>query len=139
MALTVIVVAETVTVIAVVVLAIVRKEMHPDDRPVDFIPRKFKSLRHVPLYSEFIKERFNRCLDLYLCPRAIKRKLQIDPDTLLPKLPDPKELRPFPTTMAIQVGFAVLLARRSSVFRVPSFSGGLLRAVLNSRHMTWRL
>ncbi len=77
--------------------------MHPDDRPLDFIPRKYSSLRHVPLYPDFIKERFNRCLDLYLCPRAIKRKLQVDPDTLLPKLPDPKELRPFPTTVAVQV------------------------------------
>jgi ribosome biogenesis protein ERB1 len=77
--------------------------MHPDDRPLQFVPRKYKSLRHVPMYADFIKERFNRCLDLYLCPRAIKRKLQVDPDTLLPKLPDPKDLRPFPTTIAVQV------------------------------------
>lgn len=29
--------------------------------------------------------------------------MQIDPETLLPKLPSPSELRPFPTTLAIEV------------------------------------
>ncbi len=77
--------------------------MHADDRPLDFIPRKFKSLRQVPAYKDFIRERFNRCLDMYLCARAVKKKLNVDPEALLPKLPDPKELRPFPTTLAIQV------------------------------------
>ncbi len=45
--------------------------MHPDDRPLDFVPRKFKSLRHVPLYADFIKERFNRCLDLCVPPHVV--------------------------------------------------------------------
>jgi hypothetical protein len=83
-----------------------RQEMHPEDRPLEFVPRKYRALRQVPMYPQFIRERFDRCLDLYLCPRAIKRKLQVDPDTLLPKLPDPKELRPFPTTMAVHVSGA---------------------------------
>lgn len=33
------------------------------------MPQGFDCLRHVPLYGDFIKERFERCLDLYLCPR----------------------------------------------------------------------
>jgi ribosome biogenesis protein ERB1 len=40
-------------------------------------------------------------LDLYLCPRVKKKKLNIDPDSLIPKLPDASTLRPFPTTMNI--------------------------------------
>jgi ribosome biogenesis protein ERB1 len=76
-------------------------KMHPSDRPLDFIPRKYDSLRHVPAYSAFLKERFERCLDLYLCPRVMKKRLNVDPDSLLPKLPDPSELRPFPTSHAV--------------------------------------
>ena len=72
------------------------EQMDPSDRPSNFVPQKFAALRHVPLYNDLIKERFERCLDLYLCPREIKQKLQIDPDSLLPQLPKPAELRPFP-------------------------------------------
>ena len=32
----------------------------------------------------------------YLCPRTMKQKLNIDPDSLIPTLPKPQELRPFP-------------------------------------------
>eukprot|EP01024_Parvocaulis_polyphysoides_P020621 TRINITY_DN19687_c0_g2_i2.p1 TRINITY_DN19687_c0_g2~~TRINITY_DN19687_c0_g2_i2.p1 ORF type:complete len:457 (-),score=123.79 TRINITY_DN19687_c0_g2_i2:20-1321(-) len=47
-----------------------RWEMHEDsEEKPEFIPRQFPSLRLVPAYSEFIRERFERCLDLYLCPR----------------------------------------------------------------------
>lgn len=31
-------------------------------------------------YKDFVKERFERCLDLYLCPRAIKKNVDVDPD-----------------------------------------------------------
>lgn len=72
-----------------------------DRRPLDFIPRKYSALRHVGVYQPLIQEKFQRCLDLYLCPRAEKKKLNVTPDQLLPKLPDPSELRPFPTTVAI--------------------------------------
>ena len=40
-----------------------------------------------------------RCLDLYLCPRIKKKKLNIDPEALIPKLPDASTLRPFPTSL----------------------------------------
>ena len=48
------------------------------------------------MYEGLIKERFERCLDLYLCPRQNRQKLNIDPDSLIPELPKPAELRPFP-------------------------------------------
>jgi len=38
---------------------------------------------------------------LYLVPRALKKRMNVDPESLLPKLPSPKDLRPFPTHVAI--------------------------------------
>ncbi|WYZ34706.1 hypothetical protein EsH8_I_000982 [Colletotrichum jinshuiense] len=70
----------------------------PEDRPKEYLPAKFDALRKVPAYGEFVKERFERCLDLYLAPRVRKNRLNIDPASLLPKLPRPEELRPFPTS-----------------------------------------
>ena len=58
-------------------------------------------MRKIPFYDKLIQERFQRCLDLYLCPRIKKKKLNIDPDTLIPKLPDPKLMKPFPTSISI--------------------------------------
>ncbi|TGZ85426.1 BOP1NT-domain-containing protein [Ascodesmis nigricans] len=72
----------------------------PEDREKDYLPRKHKALRLVPGYDKFINERFERCLDLYLAPRVRRNKLNIDPESLLPKLPSPQDLRPFPTTTA---------------------------------------
>ncbi|KAM4066979.1 WD domain, G-beta repeat [Hirsutella rhossiliensis] len=68
-----------------------------EDREKDYLPAKFDSLRKVPGYAGFVKERFERCLDLYLAPRIRKNRLNIDPNSLLPKLPRPEELKPFPT------------------------------------------
>ncbi|KAJ6445517.1 Ribonuclease P protein subunit p40 [Purpureocillium lavendulum] len=69
----------------------------PEDREKEYLPNKFDSLRKVPGYGEFVKERFERCLDLYLAPRIRKNRLNIDPSSLLPKLPRPEDLKPFPT------------------------------------------
>ncbi|GAB1862748.1 Ribosome biogenesis protein BOP1 homolog [Camponotus japonicus] len=71
----------------------------PWKRKLHFIPQKYNSLREVPAYSRYIKERFQRCLDLYLCPRALKMRLTIEPEALVPQLPSPRDLQPFPTTM----------------------------------------
>lgn len=51
------------------------EDMEPEDRPYNFIPKKYSSLRLVPGYQRFVQERFSRCLDLYLCPRMIKQKV----------------------------------------------------------------
>lgn len=47
----------------------------PWKRKLHFVPEKYNTLRQVPSYSRYIKERFLRCLDLYLCPRAIKMRV----------------------------------------------------------------
>ncbi|WFD41502.1 Ribosome biogenesis protein erb1 [Malassezia psittaci] len=70
----------------------------PEDRKLSFIPKKYTSLRLVPGYDAGIQERFQRCLDLYLAPRVRRQRIDLEnPEDLLPKLPSPRELRPFPT------------------------------------------
>ncbi|KAJ5432510.1 Ribosome biogenesis protein erb1 [Penicillium daleae] len=76
------------------------EQTDPEDREKEFLPNDFGSLRRVPGYENFVKEKFERCLDLYLAPRVRRSKLNIDPESLLPKLPSPEELKPFPTTCA---------------------------------------
>ncbi|KAK7511455.1 ribosome biogenesis protein ERB1 [Phyllosticta citriasiana] len=71
-----------------------------EDREREFLPTDHDALRKVPGYNSFLREKFERCLDLYLAPRVRRSKLNIDPESLLPKLPSPDELRPFPTTCA---------------------------------------
>jgi len=51
------------------------RDTEPEDRRQNFIPQKFSNLRSVPGYSRFINERFERSLDLYLCPR--QRKMRV--------------------------------------------------------------
>ncbi|PRW59011.1 ribosome biogenesis BOP1-like protein [Chlorella sorokiniana] len=73
-----------------------------EERP-QFVPTAYDSLRRVPAYASFIKERFERCLDLYLCPRTRRKRLIIeDPEVLVPKLPKPKDLQPFPVSLAVR-------------------------------------
>ena len=71
-----------------------------EERDKEFLPTNHDALRKVPGYEKFIKEKFERCLDLYLAPRVRRSKLNIDPESLLPQLPSLEELRPFPTTCA---------------------------------------
>ncbi|KAF1816946.1 putative ribosome biogenesis protein Erb1 [Eremomyces bilateralis CBS 781.70] len=72
----------------------------PEEREKEFLPSDYDALHKVPGYDRFVKERFERSLDLYLAPRVRRSKLDIDPESLLPKLPNPEELRPYPTTCA---------------------------------------
>jgi ribosome biogenesis protein ERB1 len=76
------------------------EDADPEDREGEYLPRDFATLRKVPGYENFVKEKFERCLDLYLAPRVRRSKLNIDPESLLPKLPSPEELKPFPTACA---------------------------------------
>ncbi|BEI89541.1 uncharacterized protein CcaverHIS019_0209030 [Cutaneotrichosporon cavernicola] len=78
------------------------EEMDKEDRKTDFLPAKYDALRKVPGYKNLVQEKFERCLDLYLAPRTRKVKLNIDPESLIPKMPAPRELRPFPTTGCVQ-------------------------------------
>lgn len=79
-------------------------DLDPEEREAPYLPTKHSSLRQVPLYENFIKERFERCLDLYLAVRVVKDQRKVDPEELIPDLPSPKELRPFPTDIVSTFG-----------------------------------
>ncbi|KAK0206307.1 NUC169 domain-containing protein [Desarmillaria ectypa] len=95
-----------------------RKEwesLDPEDRERDYLPQKYSALRLVPGYDRFIQERFNRQLDLYLAPRVQRVKLNIDPQSLIPKLPSPSSLKPFPVYKSLTFLHNNSLARCLSV------------------------
>ncbi|VDM48973.1 unnamed protein product [Toxocara canis] len=50
-------------------------ESDPEERRLNFIPKKFDCLRKVPAYDRFFNERYERCLDLYLAPRQRRMKV----------------------------------------------------------------
>uniref|UniRef100_A0A2P2KXH9 Ribosome biogenesis protein BOP1 homolog n=1 Tax=Rhizophora mucronata TaxID=61149 RepID=A0A2P2KXH9_RHIMU len=75
--------------------------MDEEDRP-KFIPKSISSLRAIPAYENAVKDSFERCLDLYLCPRVRKKRLNIDPESLKPKLPSRRDLRPYPVTCYLE-------------------------------------
>ena len=67
-----------------------------------FIPKKYTSLRQVPAYDQFVYERFQRCLDLYLCPRQKRMKANItDLNDLIPDKPKPQDLHPYPLVQSL--------------------------------------
>ena len=70
--------------------------------PVNYFINQLLKYVIITGYENFVKERFERCLDLYLCPRKMKRRLNIDPETLVPRLPKPSELRPYPNSLCVQ-------------------------------------
>lgn len=74
------------------------EDADPQDRAQNYMPQKHDALRKVGAYQNFVQERFERCLDLYLAPRTRRRKARLpeDPEELVPKLPSPNELKPFP-------------------------------------------
>lgn len=53
------------------------EQQDPSDRKLPYVPMKFSSLRQVPAFPRFIHERFERCLDLYLCPRQRKMRVSL--------------------------------------------------------------
>eukprot|EP00871_Galdieria_phlegrea_P002643 jgi/Galph1/337/GphlegSOOS_G5090.1 len=69
-----------------------------------FLPQSYEALRHVPIYTNLVREIFERCVELYLAPRVRKLKSQIDLQSLLPKLPSPEDLKPFPDTQVSFLG-----------------------------------
>ena len=77
------------------------RSQEPSERSLDFLPQRFPSMRLLPSYAGAVTERFERCLDLYLCPRQRRKKLNIDPTSLIPTLPKPSDLRPFPSVCSV--------------------------------------
>lgn len=110
----------------------------PWKRKSHFIPEKYESLRQVPAYPKYIKERFQRCLDLYLCPRAIKMKLTIEPESLVPQLPSPRDLQPFPTIQSmIYKGHTDMVRSMAIEVTGQYFASGGDDTTLRSKHLTF--
>lgn len=98
-------------------------EMDVKDRPHGLlIPKKHPNLRSVGSYAHSVRERFERCLDLYLCPRAMKRRLNIDPESLVPSIPRAADLRPFPTARAVRYETPVAEGEEPPMIRCLSVS-----------------
>lgn len=85
------------------------KATAPEDRKQNYIPKDHSNLRSVAAYARSTQERFDRCLDLYMAPRAIKNRLNIDPESLLPTLPQPQELQPFPSVESVKMEHGVMV------------------------------
>ena len=58
-------------------------------------------LRRIPRYDKLIDEELERCCDLFLSTRIIRKKIDIKESDLLPDLPNPDQLKPFPTKETI--------------------------------------
>lgn len=55
------------------------------------------SLRRVSRYEKLVEEQYERLLDIFQSARVIKKKQDISEKDILPEVPDPKDLKPFPT------------------------------------------
>lgn len=110
--------------------------MEKEDRRINFIPKKFSSLRLVPGYGDLIKERFERCLDMYLAPRQRKMRVHVDPQSLIPQLPKPRDLQPFPNTLSI-----IFKGHKSSIHSMSVHHGGqwLLSASTDKSVKVWEV
>jgi ribosome biogenesis protein ERB1 len=78
------------------------EEKDPMNRDIPYVPQKYSALRKVPAYDQIIKERFDRCLDLFIAPRVVRPKININPESLIPQLPDPENFRPFPEKLELR-------------------------------------
>eukprot|EP01022_Parablepharisma_sp_SALTPOND_P036115 TRINITY_DN976_c0_g1_i1.p1 TRINITY_DN976_c0_g1~~TRINITY_DN976_c0_g1_i1.p1 ORF type:complete len:1142 (+),score=102.52 TRINITY_DN976_c0_g1_i1:9391-12816(+) len=72
------------------------------ERRLNYVPQQYSALRRIQPYDRLVNDAFERCIELYLCPRLIRKKVRVDPGALVPKLPDPKELKPFPSFEALR-------------------------------------
>jgi len=70
------------------------------DRKEHFLPSQFGALRHVPFYNHYIQDRYQRCLDLAFFPRMTRTRIVVDPEKLLPDLPNPRDLKPYPERLS---------------------------------------
>lgn len=82
-----------------------RNELYKEDRYPKFIPSGFDHLRKVPGYDRYAREVFERCLELFMCPRTKPRKSKTqltERNAFFPDLPKPKDLQPFPTKLYLK-------------------------------------
>ena len=87
--------------------AAVKKAEEAGEEDASSLPVAFDALRRVPAWANAARAAFERCLDLYLCPRSKRRTPFVaDAASLLPDLPSPADLRPFPRRLAARLAGA---------------------------------
>lgn len=59
--------------------------------------KQFDALRRIPKYAKLIEENYDRCVDLVMSSRFVKKKTDMKIEDILPPLPKPEELKPFPS------------------------------------------
>jgi ribosome biogenesis protein ERB1 len=59
--------------------------------------KQYDALRKIPKYAKLIEENYDRCCDLVISSRFVKKKNDMKIEDILPVLPKPEELKPFPT------------------------------------------
>lgn len=73
------------------------ENQEPEERKINFVPRRYTCLRLVPAFHDIYKEHFARYMDLCSAPRVTRQRVRTTPEALLPKLPNLSDLMPFPT------------------------------------------
>lgn len=77
-------------------------KMDKPDTSDSYNPSGGNSFLEIDAYKDLTREWFERCQNLYLCPREKRAKLPETAAELLPELPDPEKLKPFPTAESIR-------------------------------------
>jgi ribosome biogenesis protein ERB1 len=91
----------------------------------------YNSLRKIPKNEKLLEENMERCCDLVMSTRFIKTKQNIREEDILPQLPKPEELKPFPTKENIiykghSSSIRSLLVDPSGKFLISSDNGGFV-------------
>ena len=76
--------------------------------------------------------RFRRCLDLYLCPRVEKARLNVPPSAILPPLPNPKVKKIF-----MKYTFETLANYWTAGVKAISNDGAVTNDRTSGTHMRW--
>jgi ribosome biogenesis protein ERB1 len=91
----------------------------------------FNSMRRIPKYDKILDENMERCCDLVMSTRAIRKKQNIKEEDILPQLPKPEELKPFPTKENIvykghSSSIRGMIVEPSGKFLISSDNGGFI-------------
>jgi ribosome biogenesis protein ERB1 len=91
----------------------------------------YNCLRRIPRYEKILDENMERCVDLVMSTRFIKKRQNIREEDILPQLPKPEELKPFPSKENILYkghtsSIRSLLVDPSGKFLISADNGGFI-------------
>lgn len=114
------------------------EETLEDQRTRPFLTRRYAAMRHIAGYPRLVDERFSRCLDLFLCPRAARKvQKEFTVSELVPELPSLQTLRPFPQNLALL--FSGHSAAITALSLEPSTGSWLLSASKDGSVRLWEV